>query len=203
MSESAVEAASSWEPLSVRLVSGAEAMKAMADPLRLRVLQLLMMASQRSWTVKEIAAELGQPVTKLYHHVKLLESADLISDVETRVVSGIVEHRYRANQSSLRFDDMLFGSAEGRHDSIAQVAAVLDSTRDDLVDYLYREDADIDRVTVSKTTTRLTEAELAEVTATVDRMIHGFAASRDDADRSGLPRTSVLFVLNPLGHDPA
>ncbi|MBV9484501.1 MAG: helix-turn-helix transcriptional regulator, partial [Frankiaceae bacterium] len=87
----------------VRTVDSAEAIKAIADPLRVRMLQLLMMASHRTWTVKEIAAELSQPVTKLYHHIKLLEAADLISDVETRVVSGIVEHRYRANQRSLRF----------------------------------------------------------------------------------------------------
>jgi DNA-binding transcriptional ArsR family regulator len=190
----------------VRTVESAEALKAMGDPLRLRVLQLLMVSltSQRTWSVKEIAAELGQPVTKLYHHVKLLEAADLIADVETRVVSGIVEHRYRAKQRSLRFDDqMFFASPEMRHESITQIAAVLDSTRDDLIDYLYREDADLDLVTVLRATSRLTAAELAEVNAKVEEMIDGFQKNRDDIDRAELPRTAFMFLTSPLGHDPS
>src|SRR4051794_30435345 len=189
----------------IRTVSSAEAMKALADPLRLRVLQLLMMASERSWTVKEIAAELGQPVTKLYHHVKLLEAAELVSDVETRVVSGIVEHRYRANQRGLRFDETMFGSPEDRHDVAEQVSAAIDATRDDLVDYLYRENADPDLVSVARTVARLTPEELAAVDAAVQQVLSDVRAhrDRDRDDRSDLPRTSLLFVMNPVGHDPS
>jgi DNA-binding transcriptional ArsR family regulator len=186
-----------------RSIDTPDALKAIADPLRVRLLQLLMVAIHRTWTVKEIAAELGQPVTKLYHHVKLLEAAGLISDVETRMVSGIVEHRYRANQRSLRFDDSMFLGDEARHDTVQQLSAQIDAVRDDLVDYLYRDNADLGHISISRSTVKLTEAELEEFTATVEAMMHSYIERRNDPDRADLPRTSVLFLLNPLGHDPA
>jgi DNA-binding transcriptional ArsR family regulator len=195
-------ATESGEPARVRVIESADAIKALADPLRLRVLQLLMTTSERSWSVKEIGAELTQPVTKLYHHVKILEAAALIADVDTRVVSGIVEHRYRASQKSLRFDETLFGAPETRPDTIAQVAALVDTTRDDLVHYLERDDADIDHVTVSKATVRLTPEELEAVNATIDEMFASFSVAREDDGRAGVPRTSLLFLVHPLPHDP-
>src|SRR5690349_21212692 len=110
------------EPIRVRKIDSAEAIKALADPLRLRVLTLLMGDHDRSWTVKEIAAELEQSVTKLYHHVNVLENAGLIRDVETRLVSGIVEHRYASGQRGLEFDDALYRSSDTRDASLANVA---------------------------------------------------------------------------------
>jgi DNA-binding transcriptional ArsR family regulator len=193
-----------WAPARMTVIDGAEAIKALADPLRLQILQLTMTASERSWSVKEIAAELNQPVTKLYHHVKILESAALITDVETRVVSGIVEHRYRCSQKGLRFDDVaLFGTPETRSDSIAQIAALVDTSRDDLIDYLSLEDVDIDLVTVSRARIRLTAQELAIVNAKIDELLEGFRAFGGDTDRSAVPHSSMLFVVHPLAHDPS
>lgn len=190
------------QPVAIRVIDSAAAIKALADPLRLRLLQLLMTTSERSWCVKEIAAELEQPVTKLYHHVKILEAAALISDVDTRTVSGIVEHRYQAAQKSVRLDEALFGAAETRLDTISQVAALVDTTRDDLIDYLNRADADLDLVSVTKSTSRLTPEEIATVSATVEELVFGFGLTRDDKDRASLPHTSMLFLLHPLSRDP-
>jgi DNA-binding transcriptional ArsR family regulator len=193
-----------WAPARTKVIDTAEAIKALADPLRLRLLQLLMTASDRSWSVKEIATELQQPVTKLYHHVKILEAAELITDVETRVVSGIVEHRYRSSQKGLRFDDaLLFGTPETRSDSIAQIAALVDTSRDDLIEYLSLEDADIDRVNVSRARMRLTAAEFIIVTEAIDGLLEGFRKLGEGTDRSDVPRHSMLFVLHPLAHDPS
>jgi DNA-binding transcriptional ArsR family regulator len=192
-----------WEPADVRRVETAEEIKAMADPLRLRVLQLLMTTAERTWSVKEIAAELGQPVTKLYHHVKLLEAAALITDVESRLVSGILEHRYAASQRSLRFDDALMGSPETRPDSIAHVGLTVDTSRDDLLDYLNRDDADLSRVNVIRSNARLTLEETKQIEATIDEMVAGFKTAREAPDRADLPRTSMLFLMHPTAHDPA
>src|SRR5690242_8783078 len=82
-----------------RLVSHVDVLKAMADPLRLNMLHALTRrrgTELPAKTVKELAAELGEPQTKLYRHIKHLESAGLIHSVASRVVSGIVEHRYQA-----------------------------------------------------------------------------------------------------------
>lgn len=188
---------------SIRVIDSSEAIKAIADPLRVRLLQLMMMASNRSWTVKEIATELGQPVTKLYHHIKLLEAADLIRDVETRVVSGIVEHRYQAMQRSLRYDSNSWDIGEDLDLGIQQLSAQLDAVRDDLLDYLYGEHADFDQLNLSRTTARLTTEEIDAVNLKIEELLYEISAKRDDPDRQHLPRISVMFLLSPLGHDPA
>ena len=68
-------------------------LKALSDPLRLRM-GLLLIDEPR--TVKELAAALQVPPTRLYYHVRILEEQGLIEVAERRLVSGIEERRYRA-----------------------------------------------------------------------------------------------------------
>jgi hypothetical protein len=186
-----------WQPARSRVVDTADAIKAMADPLRLRLLQLLMRTWDRSWSVKEMAAELHQPVTKLYHHVKLLEGVALITDADTRLVSGIVEHRYRTSQRSLNFDESLFLAPQTRDDSIAQVAALVDTSRDALLDYLHLKPNEADQVLVSRSSARLTAEEIKLVTTTIEELVQTFSRAGDE-DRSTGPRTAMLCLLHPL-----
>jgi DNA-binding transcriptional ArsR family regulator len=193
-----------WKPAQTRLVDSADALKALADPLRIKVLHLMMGAPERAWSVKELAGELKQPVTKLYHHIKLLEGAALITDVESRLVSGIVEHRYRTSQRSLQMDDSMFTSPETRDDSIAQVAALVDASKDALLDYLHGDFVDADEVRISRSTARLTAEEVETIAKTVEELIEKFRRARDDeADgpRAALPRSSMLVLFHPLAHD--
>jgi DNA-binding transcriptional ArsR family regulator len=92
-------------PQAVRTVDDVEVLKAMADPTRLAILSALMKSGQDLpvMSVKELAAELGEPQTKLYRHVKQLEAAGLIRVAGTRLVSGILEQRYQACQRELNF----------------------------------------------------------------------------------------------------
>jgi DNA-binding transcriptional ArsR family regulator len=90
-------------PQAVRTVDDVEVLKAMADPTRLAILSALMKSGRDLpvMSVKELAAELGEPQTKLYRHVKQLEAAGLIRVAGTRLVSGILEQRYQACQRDL------------------------------------------------------------------------------------------------------
>jgi DNA-binding transcriptional ArsR family regulator len=184
-------------PLRVRKIDSAEAIKALADPLRLRVLTLLMRDHERSWTVKEIAAELGQSVTKLYHHINVLEQVELIRDVETRIVSGIVEHRYASGQRGLEFDDALYRSSDTRDASLANVSNMLDEVRDDLVGYLGSETADPEQVMIAKAELRLTQDEVDELRTSIDELVDRFRAERSK-ERRTVPRTEVLIVMHPV-----
>jgi DNA-binding transcriptional ArsR family regulator len=83
-----------------------EQLKALADPTRMAILEVLMTARDHElpvMSVKELAAALGEPQTKLYRHVKQLESAGLIKVAASRMVSGILEQRYQASQRDLAF----------------------------------------------------------------------------------------------------
>jgi DNA-binding transcriptional ArsR family regulator len=192
-----------FQPVEVRIVSDAGALKALADPLRLHLLEVLAMDDTRSWTVKELAAEMGQPVTRLYHHMKLLEAAELVHDAETRIVSGIVEHRYRCAQRSIKLDERMFGAAGTREATIATVSGVIEQTREDLEAYLERDDSDPDLVSIGRAVSRLTEDERVAVMASLEAVIDGIAERRDAQDRTGLPRSAVTFVMHPVADAPA
>jgi len=96
----------------VREIDSVEALRALADPIRLAILSALDThvpgGELPVMSVKELAQHLGEPQTKLYRHVKQLEAAGLIEVAATRMVSGILEQRYRARQRDLRLSAALF-----------------------------------------------------------------------------------------------
>lgn len=127
-------------PAGARAVTSVAELKALADPLRLAILDALTSGAHREprvLSVKELAAELGEPKTKLYRHIKLLEAAGLIRVAATRLVSGIVEQRYQACQV-----DLVVGPWARRERGEAERAAnflvdfTLDRYRRRYLDYL-------------------------------------------------------------------
>lgn len=65
--------------------------KALAHPLRVRILSLL---ERRSATPKQLALALGVPLENLSYHVRALRDFGFIKLEERRMVRGAVEHRY-------------------------------------------------------------------------------------------------------------
>jgi len=68
-------------------------LEVLIDPLRMRLLSLL---SESPLSVKEMAAELELPVTRLYYHVNMLADAGIIAVAETNKVGAAVQRRFRA-----------------------------------------------------------------------------------------------------------
>ena len=89
------------------ILADVEQLKAIADPLRLRLLELMTDDAQHPWSAKELAERLGTGQTKLYHHLALLEERGLIRVAGTRLVSGIQEKRYQVSALSFRVDRLL------------------------------------------------------------------------------------------------
>lgn len=89
------------ELIEFRQIDDAATMKALADPLRQRIMRALgrnVHVKARVMTVKQLAEELGEPTTKLYRHMKQLLAVNLIQVAELRLVGGIVEQHYRVAQ---------------------------------------------------------------------------------------------------------
>jgi DNA-binding transcriptional ArsR family regulator len=123
-------AATEAEPLAVRTVDDVDVLKALADPTRIAILVVLMRSRRNLpvMSVKELAAELGEPQTKLYRHVRQLEAAGLIRVASTRMVSGILEQRYQASQR-----DLVLGRGilrEHAKESVGAMYILLDRFRD-------------------------------------------------------------------------
>jgi DNA-binding transcriptional ArsR family regulator len=116
----------------VRMISDVRTLKAMADPIRLAVLSALMKrpaGGPRVMSVKELAAELGEPQTKLYRHVRQLEETGLIRAASSRMVSGILEQRYQACQRDLMLGPGLTRDEKSGDEAESVTAAALDRYR--------------------------------------------------------------------------
>jgi hypothetical protein len=72
-------------------------------------------------SVKEIAAELSEPQTKLYRHVRQLMAAGLIRVVATRMVSGILEHQYQTSQHLLKLGPGIMHDHTAEADAAVQM----------------------------------------------------------------------------------
>src|SRR5882757_10431772 len=73
------------------VVSTPERLRAMADPLRSTLLDLLL---ERAATVSELASAVGRPKSTVAHHVNVLVDAGLLRVVRTRRVRAIDERYY-------------------------------------------------------------------------------------------------------------
>ena len=118
----------------VRYIRDVETLRAISDATRMRILETMVQRRDPAWSVKELAAALELPPTRLYHHVELLLERDLIRPVERRVVSGIIETRYAASARNFQLDRALFaaGSDEGLAVLHETLRAVFDTARSEL-----------------------------------------------------------------------
>jgi DNA-binding transcriptional ArsR family regulator len=122
-----------YRPEPVRLVGDPETLRALGDPTRVRILEVMVQRQDPPWSVKDLAAAMGVPQTRLYHHVEQLLAHDLLRAVERRVVSGIIETRYRVTALSIQLDRRMFAAEgptrEALHDTLV---AVFDTARDEV-----------------------------------------------------------------------
>jgi len=82
-------------------VHSVTAFKALSEPLRLSILELLM---YRPATLSQLGRSLGAHPAKIRHHLKMLEKAGLVSLDSTKVVGGFVEKYYRASAKAYQIN---------------------------------------------------------------------------------------------------
>ena len=80
-----------YELADVMVVSTPAQLRAIADPLRSSVLDLVL---ERAATVTELAAAVGRPKSTVAHHVNVLLEAGILRVVRTRRVRAIDERYY-------------------------------------------------------------------------------------------------------------
>ena len=90
-------------PGAPRLTPSAAELRALAHPLRLRLMELF---AETPRTTKQVADLLGEPPTRLYHHVAALERAGLLRLKETRQNRGATEKWYEATSRVRAISDV-------------------------------------------------------------------------------------------------
>lgn len=193
-------------PTGIRVIDNPETLRLIADPLRLRLLELL---RRRPRTVTELADELELPRTNLYYHVKLLQSHGLVEVEETRVVSGITEKRFRATAFRLSVQKTLLGGQEGRTPFDVYVSLVLDEVAAEIrraVDsgLIDLDDTDANsveprRLAMGRAWFHLTDSQVDAFRIALDALYDQFAHQRAmDMDESCHQGTDTLDSNAPL-----
>jgi DNA-binding transcriptional ArsR family regulator len=116
-------------------LSSLEQVKVLADPLRIRILESLMIER----TTKQVADLLGERPTKLYHHVDALERVGLIRPTRTRQNRGTIEKYYQAVARSFRSNSRLFETPSRKKNTRAVsklLTTIFDNTSEELRDLL-------------------------------------------------------------------
>ena len=86
-----------------------EQLRAVADPLRIRIFESL---ARQPMTATQVGDELNIPAPKAHYHVRELERIGLVRLVETRERSGILEKYYRAVARNLQAPPQLLQSSD-------------------------------------------------------------------------------------------
>lgn len=95
--------------LDVFTITTLEQLRAIADPLRLRLLECFEL---QNCTTKQAATQLGESPNKLYHHVEKLEKAGLIALQYTKPNRGTLEKYYRAVARQFVVDHALLHASQ-------------------------------------------------------------------------------------------
>jgi DNA-binding transcriptional ArsR family regulator len=196
-------------PEPVRLISDTETLRAISDPTRMRLLETMVQRLDPPWSVKELAAALGVPQTRLYHHVEQLLAHDLVRAVERRVVSGIIETRYRVAATSFQLDRRLFAGEDDaaatlRHQALT---AVFDTARDEIEAAMRSGAIDPEgsdahrRMTVSRSLVRLSPARADELHRRLEALVAEFGEV-DDPDGIPLGLVIAAYRLPPATKEP-
>lgn len=160
--------------------------RALADPLRIRLFELLAVRPQ---SAKELAGHVGMRADRLYHHLAQLEEAELIEISEyRRLPGGKVERVYAPAAAEPAGDDA----------TPADVAllfnAALETTRADInAATLAREAGQDRRMSLSRIGIRLSERHLAELKTAIEELLR---AAQDHPDDDGVWSTVLWTVID-------
>jgi len=199
-----------FEPEDVRYIGDVETLRAISDATRMRILETMVQRRSPAWSVKELAAALEMPQTRLYHHVELLLERDLIRATERRVVSGIIETRYSVAALSFQLDRPLFATdqAAGLEVLHETLLAVFDTARAE-VELSFRlgtikADGPSEEHTflLTRGLTRLTTERAAELRGRLQALLEEFDdTAREDPEARAFGIVLALYPMPPAGGD--
>ena len=114
-----------------RTLARPDQIKALANPLRQRILEMMI---AEPITTKQVADRLGEKPTKLYHHVDTLEHAGLVKLIRTKRKRGTVEKYYQAVAERFTLDRKAVEVRTAANDEQGKLEGIIATALDDTLD---------------------------------------------------------------------
>jgi DNA-binding transcriptional ArsR family regulator len=194
-------------PSNVFVIRDLETLKAVSDPLRLRLVGLLQGEAR---TVKQLAKELGVAPTRLYYHINQLEELGLVRVAETNLVGGIIEKQYQAAVARITVDRGLLTPGAGPVDGALEtmLSAILDGVREavrgsvraGLID-LKQETPEERGLLLGRKWLRLSPEDAASLYERLIGLLSEYAARSSDVNENLLPY-EIVVGLYPVTNPP-
>ena len=175
-------------------------MRALAHPLRLRLLEVFAEAPR---TTKQVADLLGEPPTRLYHHVAALERAGLLRLTETRKNRGTTEKWYEAIARTMGSSTPPKSGGRTPKDQAAArrsvAMAVLEQSRQELLASMTRPDGQ--PPLVARLVMVAPNARIAELRQRITRLLadvqREFACDDETRAQDGDERWAMTITFSP------
>jgi DNA-binding transcriptional ArsR family regulator len=180
-------------------IADLETLRAISDPLRVQIVELL---GGKPLTVKQVAEKLGLAPSKLYYHFGALEKLGLIEVAETRMVANMQEKKYRSTAEIVDVDPSLFQfTKEGDNEPInILISSTIDATREDLFRSLQARQFQLEqgadetprRMIVNRIVSHVSEERIGEFQERLVKLIQEFEA--EDKTSKSTDQTYALTV---------
>lgn len=174
-------------------ISDLETLRAIADPLRVQIMELL---EGQALTVKQVAEKLGLAPSKLYYHFGALEKLGLIEVAATRMVANMLEKTYQSAADSLDVDPALFKFSKGGDNESINIllASTIDATREDLMRSLQARQFQLDhgveekprRIIINRVVSNVSETRIEEFQERFVKLIQEFEEADSLSDRKSV-----------------
>lgn len=190
-------------PVDVMTLSDLEQLRVLADPLRVRILEAL--GEER--TTKQVAEEIGEKPTKLYHHVDALERVGLIKLTRTRRNRGTLEKYYQVVALCFRAAPSLFPQSGDTAPVMEVVSNLLGKAGSELQDLAACSDGVPDleeKAILSFVEIRAPEKEVLAIRARLDALLkHLVELAAADQEEKDAQRYRLMLGYYPLMKPPA
>lgn len=190
------------------MIEDLETMRAVADPLRVQMLEILI---DRVHSARELAEKLGLAPSRLYYHINQLEKLGLIAVDETRQVGNLLEKYYRATAGQFEVARTLlnFQTDTGKESITTLLVSTLDTTRDDLLRSLNARSEALAsgaaeqprNAMVTRAVAYLNDGQVAEFTTRLQNLLADFQGG--DSDQPGEQPYVLAVALYPTYYYPS
>lgn len=196
---------SDFTPAPSLILTDLEAVKAIADPLRNQIIEVL---SPEPLTVNQIAEKLGLAPSKLYYHVNMLEKHGFLKVVDTSVHGNIIEKHYwiTAYDYDIEKDLLNFNvtTSDGKENIISMFLTTIDTTREDFVRSIEARAFNLEHgaepqprnVRNHRAVCQIPDSRIMEFQTRLDELVNEFV-ELDDPDSENAQPWAFTIVLYP------